>query len=153
MKLCTACGETKPIAEFYWTTRKNGEKARHSKCRVCRRAQFKAWAKTGRGKQVKRAGILRRSYGLSEHEYRIMWNAQKGLCAICGKSETRSHHNGTPLSLSIDHCHKTGAARGLLCNKCNAGLGYFGEDPKSLLMAWLYISDWIAQMENTKTGS
>lgn len=44
---------------------------------------------------------------------------QNGLCAICGKPETRRGQNGTLMGLSADHNHATGARRKLLCKRCN----------------------------------
>jgi Recombination endonuclease VII len=55
--------------------------------------------------------------------------AQKGACWICEKPETvRSNPNGIIDSLRVDHCHKTGKIRGLLCSECNFGLSKFKDD-------------------------
>jgi len=53
---------------------------------------------------------------------------QGGVCAICGLPETSKNKDGKALRLSIDHCHKTGSIRGLLCSKCNRGLGCFNDE-------------------------
>jgi hypothetical protein len=47
---------------------------------------------------------------------------QKNVCAICSKPESRMV-KGTLSKLSVDHCHKKGHIRGLLCTKCNSGIG------------------------------
>ena len=70
---------------------------------------------------------LKRSYGISVEDYDRMLEKQGGKCAICG--EVDDHH-----SLAVDHCHETGAVRGLLCSLCNRGLGLF-KDRADLLTA------------------
>jgi len=47
-----------------------------------------------------------------------MWESQDGKCAICGKQFQ------TPFNARVDHNHRTGEVRGLLCHRCNVGLGY-----------------------------
>jgi len=59
------------------------------------------------------------SYGLTFEEYNQMLESQNGVCAICGDKETRKH-NGKIVDLSIDHNHKTGQIRGLLCQNGNS---------------------------------
>mgnify|MGYP001264807357 CR=1 FL=1 len=70
---------------------------------------------------------LSRKYGITAEEYARMEKMQNGVCAICGKPETIRHQNGAVCQLSVDHDHDTGRIRGLLCKKCNQGLGYFME--------------------------
>jgi hypothetical protein len=50
-------------------------------------------------------------------------------CIICGSDE----------KLVVDHCHKTGEVRGMLCNHCNRGLGHFRDDPMLLEFAQVYL--------------
>jgi hypothetical protein len=73
---------------------------------------------------------LARSYGLSWEEYKALAARQGGACAICKKSGQR---------LFVDHCHKTGRVRGLLCNRCNIGLGYYQDDPRLMRTAMEYL--------------
>ena len=54
------------------------------------------------------------------------------VCDICGKVQTSR-------KLSLDHDHETMAIRGWLCNSCNRGLGYFGDDPAALRAAAEYL--------------
>lgn len=65
---------------------------------------------------------------------------QDGLCAICHKAETDTHQ-GRRKSLSLDHCHDTGAIRGLLCGRCNRGLGMFLDSPEFLQAAAHYLEN------------
>ena len=78
-----------------------------------------------------RHGINKR-YGMSEEKYNALYKAQKGRCFICRQKETSRKH------LSIDHNHKTGRIRGLLCVKCNFRLSIF-EDSLWRKAATLYL--------------
>jgi hypothetical protein len=69
---------------------------------------------------------------------------QNGVCAICGRNETTRYigpaERGTRFAaLSADHNHATGKARGLLCRRCNSGLGHFNDDPALLMVALEYL--------------
>lgn len=80
-------------------------------------------------------------YNITVGEVNAMNKKQKGLCAICGKPESRKNplHKNKICTLSIDHDHKTEQFRGLLCIKCNFGLGHFDDDPELLLKAIKYL--------------
>ena len=62
--------------------------------------------------------MLKSKYGLTLEAYDAMLEIQEGCCAICFKSEEDFSQK-----LSVDHCHKTGNVRGLLCKQCNLGIG------------------------------
>lgn len=85
-------------------------------------------------------GNLRR-YGISVVDYEKMLNSQRGVCAICKKKET-SLFNGKVKKLSVDHCHNTNIVRGLLCNSCNRGLGYFIDSVDILKNALIYLKKY-----------
>jgi hypothetical protein len=70
---------------------------------------------------------LKREYGLTADEYYNLYNAQKGLCAICKKPESKQM-NGKPRRLCVDHNHITNKVRGLLCQNCNIALGKLKAD-------------------------
>lgn len=70
--------------------------------------------------------------------YDTMYAAQDGVCAICRQPETKMV-NGKVRRLCIDHDHKTGLVRRLLCNDCNYGLGCFKDDPALLEAAIAYL--------------
>lgn len=67
---------------------------------------------------------------------------QHGKCAVCGEGETRLGSHGRVRSLSVDHCHTTGAIRGLLCDNCNNILGRAKDSPSVLrrLAAYLEVA-------------
>jgi hypothetical protein len=81
-----------------------------------------------------RTSRLKRAFGLSLAAYRSLYKKQKGKCAICGK-----RGSGKRKRLFVDHDHRTGKVRGLLCNKHNRGLGHFNDDPLLLLKAAHYL--------------
>ena len=64
-----------------------------------------------------------------------MFEEQGGRCAICSTEEPGGNGN----HFSVDHNHKTGKVRALLCNHCNTGLGKFQDDPDLLRIAQLYL--------------
>jgi recombination endonuclease VII len=77
---------------------------------------------------------IRRVYGLTRDDYADMLASQHGRCRGCLKPFTAFKRR-----LAVDHCHATGAIRGLLCNKCNAGLGCFDDDPDRMIRMADYI--------------
>ena len=69
-------------------------------------------------------------------------------CEICGEHETAVGNNGKPKRLARDHCHKTGQVRGRLCQRCNVGLGLFGDDVDVLKKAAEYLQqDYSGKMK------
>lgn len=77
-------------------------------------------------------------YGITLDEYNEMSESQGHVCAICGNAET-SYYGKTLKSLAVDHCHQSNAVRGLLCSACNRGLGFFRDNPETLLNAANYL--------------
>lgn len=75
---------------------------------------------------------LKRQYNLSTQAVLLLKKKQKYQCAICEKKR----------KLYIDHSHKNNKVRGLLCHKCNVGLGQFKESIKSFQNAIKYIRKW-----------
>ena len=87
-----------------------------------------------------RRSHIKIKFKLSWEEYLDLYNKQKECCWICKtKVQTTndiSEHNKVA---RIDHCHKTGKIRGLLCNDCNKGLGCFKDNTEFLKQAILYL--------------
>lgn len=110
-------------------------------------ARSKEWGKKNKSKRVaatrawqernpdaKLNAWLRRCYGISLEEYRAMEQAQGGVCKIC-----KGPPCGKAKRLSVDHCHRTGKIRGLLCSKCNTMIGLADDDPTVLDRATAYL--------------
>ena len=77
-----------------------------------------------------------RTHKLSKEEYQILYDSQKGVCKICGQKNNERYGED---NLCIDHDHKTGIVRGLLCGTCNAGIGHLQDDPNLLRAAADYL--------------
>lgn len=141
-KTCSTCRETLPIDSF--ARNKSRLDGRKAECKPCGNAASREWRKnnpsyqrnwreTNRDKQrvYNRKHRLKREYGLTEAEYEAMFLAQAGVCAICQQASSET--------LAVDHNHKTGAVRALLCSKCNTALGLLGEDADRLMAAATYL--------------
>lgn len=82
-----------------------------------------------------------RAYGIDALRYQEMLREQNGVCAICHNLEThRDGTSGKTKDLAVDHDHKTGAIRALLCSACNTALGLFNDDPALLDAAKAYLN-------------
>jgi hypothetical protein len=80
-----------------------------------------------------------KAYGLTVDEYQSMLVKQEGNCAICGDSLSDSL-DSLGRGNHVDHCHETGIVRGILCSRCNLGLGHFRNDPHILESAIRYLA-------------
>jgi hypothetical protein len=124
------CQKVKPLSEFHNDRRQSDGKAHY--CKACARIRSKArTSKQNRSYNLKR-------YGITLDDYEWLLKTQNGRCAICGsdspgKKETYFH---------IDHDHVTRKVRGLLCERCNIGIGYF--TPESLEKAANYLRTFSA---------
>ena len=85
-------------------------------------------------KKIQAKRQLERLYGLSIEQYNNLFNEQEGCCIICGV-----HQINLKRRLSVDHCHKIGKIRGLLCSKCNLVLGLFKDDHERFGKAQEYL--------------
>lgn len=111
-RLCSQCKLTKSLAEFH----KDSGRRRS----ICKKCSSEA---VGRS-ILKRYGNYRnynliRNYGITEEDYDFLYEQQQGLCKLCER----------PRILVVDHSHKTGKVRALLCSGCNTGIGQFEHDP------------------------
>jgi len=81
-------------------------------------------------------------WGLTESEYEKLYESQDGVCAICNLPETAlgSNKNSSVKRLSVDHNHKTGTIRGLLCGNCNTGIGLLQDSVENLQKAIDYLT-------------
>jgi hypothetical protein len=99
----------------------------------------KALARERRRRVVARDKIsayeLRRRYGMSRNQYEALLARQQGVCAICRKACSLRKN------LCVDHDHETGHIRGLLCVKCNSGIGAFADSSAIIRRAADYLDD------------
>jgi len=80
---------------------------------------------------------LRQKYGIQIGEYDRLMEMQQGRCGICLAEESVGR-DGKVTRLCVDHCHKTGGVRGLLCSRCNAAIGLLQDDPKLIHKAAIW---------------
>jgi Recombination endonuclease VII len=153
-KTCVKCKVRKPFAEFYASRIKDealrGYNGLDQRCRSCCIAKAKAYNKKhperhrhseqkyrSLSPQKARERDLRarfRRYGLTIESYTALYELQGGVCGICADPMeifARFTH--------VDHCHKTGRVRGLLCHACNCALAYLRDDPTRALAAARYL--------------
>jgi hypothetical protein len=132
MKKCTKCGVEKPLSEF--NVRSDTKKLTGS-CKLC----ISEYSKKQHLKNLikRKDQKLKKQYGISFEEKLNMFNLQNKKCDICNtefKNISAAH---------VDHCHKTGKIRGLLCTKCNPGIGYLQDSTDILKSAIKYLEKFI----------
>ena len=79
---------------------------------------------------------LKVKYGIGQKEFEMMADRQEWKCSICNDPESELERG-----LVVDHCHNTGKIRGLLCHKCNSGIGFFNDDIRRLYGAINYLEE------------
>ena len=159
-KVCTKCGETKPLDAFYKA--KGTRDGLRGDCKTCFAARAKRWYDQNKDhvidrvqrwrdenpdkyaeyqreyrarpdrKIADRAGHLKRKFGISLEDYDRLLAEQGGGCAICSDPPEPGGN------LHVDHDHADGRVRGLLCVRCNNGLGQFKEEPELIQKAVSY---------------
>jgi len=125
-----------------WSVRKTGPRTGSflSCCKSCSREKFREKKKNNckSQKDIERKSKLKSQYGISPEDYENMLLNQNKSCKICSSSDPR---NSRTQRFAIDHCHETKNVRGLLCFKCNAGLGLFSDNPDTLRLAAFYLEN------------
>lgn len=139
MKKCTVCKIELPFSSFHkskkssdglgYRCRECDKKARHS----YREANRERFAEVSRRKQIKF------KYGITLEDYTKMFEDQGRCCAICGTTKNAVGGKERFWNFSVDHCHRTGKNRGILCNQCNRGVGMLGDTSEALLKAYNYL--------------
>lgn len=117
---CPGCQESKPLIEFYYIWRGLGWNGVYERSEYCHKCDC-------------RASSASKTYRISKSRYLKTLAAQGGVCALCSR--------GPAAELVPDHCHTTDKFRGLLCRTCNAGLGFFHDNPALLRAAALYLDE------------
>jgi hypothetical protein len=109
-------------------------------CKVCCDAQSKSYAQRYWKSKIQpktRGYRWKHKYGLTETEFRVLFDRQEGRCSIC-KMTLFENGNGFT-GVVVDHHHGSGKIRGLLCGLCNSGLGHFRDNPNFLEAAIEYL--------------
>ena len=129
VKVCARCHSALSLTEFNkWAKAADGLKPY---CRACDRAYQKQWREKNQGKRAEYS--WKALYGITREQYEYMLETQDGLCAICREVDP----SGKPLA--VDHNSVTKEVRGLLCGRCNPGIGFFLHDVNRLQAAIDYL--------------
>jgi hypothetical protein len=159
MKKCTKCKKPKSLEFFH--VRPSASDGRNSICKRCDGKKIAAWRKKNKEKwraycrgryykdkasgkldtlksrhPLQRAAYRRKHrYGITQDQIIKMLNKQKHKCPVC-LNELNDKN-----MFAVDHCHKTGLVRGLLCGKCNWGLGSLMDSVENLKRAAKYLEN------------
>ncbi len=134
IKKCIKCSMEKSINEFY--KNKAMKDGINNKCKACERVRYLSEKATETKKAYNRARSRKERTGFSTEEFNKKLEEQNYKCAIC--------LTDTPSSVNwhADHCHDTKQKRGILCSKCNMGLGLFKDNVKALEGAIMYLNQY-----------
>lgn len=141
MKKCATCKEEKPLDKFH--KKSNAKDGRQSSCKPCNNARVRkwqtdnpeAWEKIWRRNSYGSEANLKkraRTYGITVEELVKLLDDADGKCEICKLEPDRW--------LVVDHCHKVGNVRGILCERCNQALGLFRDDVEIMKRAIEYLT-------------
>lgn len=103
--------------------------------RFCGDACAITWRNRNKTPELRRAERLWSKYRITPDDYDERLRIQKGVCAICRRDDPNTHHG----FWHVDHDHATGLVRGLLCGRCNTGIGQFQDSPTVLERAAKYL--------------
>lgn len=159
-KVCSVCRKEKDTCEFH---KCHGYRdGLQAACKVCKLAQNRRWRESNPEKvrtskkgyrernhdvlrenqraymeshkveiaECRRRWNLSKRYGISMADFAEIIDRQGGGCAVCGRSGGRQ---------CVDHDHKTGEVRGILCVRCNVAIGSLGDDVSGLMRAVRYL--------------
>jgi len=136
-KICTKCKKEKPITEYFNDKQKYDGK--RPDCKVCNTLQCTAWNRANKDRH--RYYSIKHLYGVTQEIEQQMLYDQDNSCAIC-----KINFSLLSKKFCIDHCHDSGNYRGLLCEKCNQGLGKFNDNIEYLKSAILYLEKYNAKI-------
>lgn len=158
MKYCKKCNKEKPLEEFgIDRSEKDGHRYSCKNCLNKRQREYannnkeviklrnkaksekrRLYYNSQKGVESSRRAHLKRKFNLTLEDYKLLSEKQGDVCAICGSPEMNNKNK----VLCVDHCHNTGKIRGLLCGKCNAGIGHFMDDIKIIEKSIKYLELW-----------
>jgi hypothetical protein len=127
--VCRTCNESKPVSNYHHIRSKLGRMHPRRHCKPCFGNKGKAWRD---GKKRVINGVersymtIRQKYGITLDDYISMFESQEGVCAICKELEYGK-------LLVVDHDHSSGRVRGLICYRCNNGLGSVKDSIETLV--------------------
>ena len=155
LKKCLSCNKNLTLNEFHKDkSRKDGHRERCKECR-CKlpKVVYKNCVACGDEITITNASAKQRKYcsdncqrvhlkyGICKYKHEYLLIKSNYKCNICNKKEVViDKRTGKLYQLAIDHCHKTGKVRGVLCISCNTALGGFKDDINLLKKAIKYLN-------------
>lgn len=134
-KVCSKCRTEKSVDDFTASSRTSDR--RQAWCRRCTAdASLTHWR--AKSYDERTAANLMRLYGITWDDFQERLTSQDGVCAICRRPERR-RFRGRVARLVVDHCHRTGRVRGLLCSDCNVAIARFSDSVDVLRAAVAYL--------------
>lgn len=156
LKRCVKCSNSLDSIEFSKdSSRKDGLSAR---CRTCDKEKVRKWqvdnpaAVNETNRRLKKKYPDRNKVSIRRSEYIKFWPhlspskrideynrifmEQEGRCRICSR-----HQSEFSVRLAVDHCHKTGKVRALLCRRCNVALGLLEENADLFVLSASYLKE------------
>lgn len=136
MKHCNRCDTDLPRENFYTLKNNNGHRL-SAYCKICSTQYKIEWKAKNpdKTKLINKKTTLKSRYGMSLEEFEERLLSQNSSCAICSKDISEFNE------AFVDHNHKTGKVRKLLCRHCNTGLGHFQDNKEVLLLAIKYLEE------------
>ena len=138
MKKCIKCGVEKPLNLF--RKKLDGKYGVGAQCKSCINAAQTRPKKPKRTKEetknLYKSRAFFKKYGIHRSDFDLLRAKQDNKCAICKgnlENNKKSH---------MDHCHASGKLRGVLCTKCNVGLGMFQDNMENLKSAVKYLKKY-----------
>jgi hypothetical protein len=134
IKKCSTCKIQKEFSEF--NKHKTGKFGIHNQCRACAKLWKPSPEALKESRRKTREWNRLKATGFTQEDFDSKLYEQGGKCAICGTTDSGS------MAFHADHDHKTGQKRGVLCHKCNTGLGLLKDDINILCSAINYINHY-----------
>ena len=134
-RTCQKCFEYKPWSEYSEKNASGRKPGKQPRCKKCAAEDTRAWVL--KNKDTARERYLQNTYKISENEYNAMLLRQNNRCLLCTKEFDNTRWGAD--SPVVDHCHARGDVRGILCNECNRGLGYFHDNVDTFFNAIKYL--------------
>ena len=139
-KQCTKCGQVKQCSQEKKLSEFHISKAHRlgfsAWCKACVKICTKTYYRGVDKKEHQRANKnnnLKRQFGITIDEYARKVEIQENNCAICEQPEIAiDYRSKKTKNLAVDHCHKTGKVRDLLCSRCNQVFGLINENTEIL---------------------
>lgn len=159
---CRTCRELKKLSEYRKSS--NYRNGYTNSCIPCERDRRKTYYRDNREVMMRKhqewrkanpeyflRRDLKRLYRISLEEYGALLRRQNNVCACCGSNEPGGRYDND--RFHVDHDHVTGAVRGLLCHKCNTGIGLLGDSTDGVMKALMYLIQSQDILTEVNTGA